>query len=78
MNEDITEFFRNLIQQSGSYDIAMAEFRRMVGEDPELRMRYLEWCESNGYSERDGFNSFCDEHIDSQDSIWDSLNDYDE
>lgn len=78
MNEDITDFFRHLIQQSGSYDIAMSEFKRLIGEDSELKSSYLEWCESEGYSERDGFSSFCEEYIDTQDSIWSSLNDYDE
>lgn len=78
MNEDIIEFFHRLIDQSGSYDIANAEFKRLLGEDQDLRNKYLEWCDSCGYSQREGFHAFCNEYMDNQDSIWDSLNDYDE
>lgn len=78
MYKDIVSFFTDLVEQSGSYDIARAEFQRIIADDDGLHRQYREWCEENGYSERDGFDEFIDERIDSHDSVWNSLNDYDE
>ena len=41
-------------------------------------MDYKEWCEERDYTEKHGFKEFCEEYLESQDSIWESLNDYDE
>lgn len=76
--DDITQFFKQLIEQSKSFDIAEAEFKRMIAEDEELRNEYSEWCHAVGSSERSGFRDFCDDYMQSQDNIWDSLTDYDE
>ncbi len=73
---DITDLFRNLIIEHRSIDIANAEFHRMVDDSPELGEQYSEWCEENGYNENKGFLNFCEEYLESQDSIWESLNDY--
>lgn len=78
MENDIVQFFTDIIQQSGSYDIARAEFFRIIADDSELRSQYRDWCEENGYSERNGFDEFVEAHIDNRDSVWDSLNDFDE
>ncbi len=75
---DITSFFRQLIEQSKSLDIAEAEFKRIIADDAQLKNEYSEWCNAVGSSERDGFRDFCDDYIESQDTIWDSLTDYDE
>ena len=75
---DITEYFNSLISQTGSIDMAEAAFKRAIAEDNELHTIYREWCHENGSSERNGFLDFCDEYMESQDSKWDSLNDYDE
>ena len=75
---DITEYFNSLISQTGSIDMAEAEIKRAIAEDNELHTIYREWCHENGSSERNGFLDFCDEYMESQDSKWDSLNDYDE
>ena len=76
--DDITEVFRNVIRQAGSIDMAEAEFKKMIEEDHELHRIYREWCHEVGSSERQGFFDFCDEYMDNQDSVWDSLdNDYD-
>ena len=32
----------------------------------------------NGSTERYGFTDFCKEYLESQESVWDSLNNYDE
>lgn len=78
MDNHLTDFFRTIIQQSGSYDIANSEFKRILAEDSDLKDEYKEWCDEMGYTERDGFKSFCEELLNDQDSIWDTLNDYDE
>ena len=76
--ENIEEFFQDLIIQHKSVDIAEAEFKKLVAEDPGLREIYREWCHSVGNSERNGFRDFLPGNISNpQESIWDSLNDYD-
>ena len=57
-------------------DIAETEFKRAIAEDDELHARYREWCRENGSTERNGFTDFCREYIAAQDSVWESLNDY--
>lgn len=76
--KDITELFQQLIHQNRSVDIAEAEFKKLIHEDAELREQYREWCDAVGSSEKMGFLDYCDEYIESQDSIYDTLNDYDE
>lgn len=75
---DITDLFRDLLVQYRSIDFAHTEFTRMLDDDEDLKAEYREWCEDNGYTEKRGFLIFCDEYMDSQDSIWETLNDYDE
>ncbi len=74
--EDITEFFISIIQQSHSADMAEATFRQALVDDPELRKSYREYCREQGNSERRGFLDFCNEYMDGQDEMWDTLNDY--
>lgn len=76
--KDITELFQELIQQNGSVDIAEAEFKKLIHEDTELRDEYREWCDAVGSSEKMGFLDYCEEYMESQHSIYDTLNDYDE
>ncbi|MGM9846129.1 MAG: hypothetical protein ACI30K_07880 [Muribaculaceae bacterium] len=76
--EDLTDYFISVIKQSGSIDIAESEFKRTISEDDDLRAKYREWCHQVGSSEKRGFLDFCDEYLASQDSVWDSLSDYDE
>lgn len=78
MKKDIVTFFTDIINQAGSYDIARAEFFRIIADDEEIQQQYREWCDENGFSERKGFDEFIDQRIDSHDSVWSSLNDYDE
>ena len=72
MDNEITELFQDIIAQAGSIDMAEAEFKKMIGEDEELHRREV------GSTERRGFLDFADDYMDSRESIWDSLNDYDE
>lgn len=75
---DITQFFDQVLQQAGSIDIAEADFKRTIAHDRELHALYREWCHENGSSERNGFLDYCEEYMESQDSKWDSLSDYDD
>ena len=75
---EITEYFERLLEQTGSIDIAEAEFKRAIADDAELHALYREWCHENGSSERNGFLDYCDEYMESQDSKWDSLSEYDD
>lgn len=75
---DITDLFQDLITQIGSVDVAEAEFKRMVGDDADLRAQYRQWCSDNDTTERRGFADFCQQWLDEQASIWDNLKDYDE
>ncbi len=78
MDNDITDIFRTIIQQTGSIDMAEAEFKKMIGEDDTLHSLYREYCREVGSSERRGFLDFADEYMDSQQSIWNHLSDFDE
>lgn len=75
---NFTDLFDDLLRSCGSVDIAEAEFKRMVAESAELRAEYRQWCHETGHTERRGFLDYAEEYLDSQDTIWDSLTDYDE
>ena len=51
--------------------------RRMLVDDAELRKSYREYCRETGSSEKHGFLDFCEEYMQEQDNVWNSLNDYD-
>lgn len=74
---DILDLFEDLLRSCGSVDIAEAEFKRMIGEDADLRREYRQWCHENGHTERRGFLDYADEYLESRNSVWDSLTDYD-
>lgn len=75
---DITDLFQDLITQTGSVDLAEAEFKRMVSDDPDLKTLYRQWCSDNDTTERRGFSDFCEQWLEDQNSIWENLKDYDE
>lgn len=75
--EDITLIFNDFITQYGSLDIAESEFKKRIHEDDHLHDLYREWCSAVGSTEKDGFLDYCDEYMDSQNDVWDTLNDYD-
>lgn len=76
--EEIENYFRELLKEHRSVDIAESEFKKTMAEDPDLRERYSEWCHVVGSSERKGFRDFCDEYMERMDSVWESLTDYDD
>ena len=75
--EEIEDLFISIIKQSHSADMAEAEFKRLLVDDPDLKRQYKEYCREKGSSERNGFMDFCEEYMDGQDAVWDTLNDYD-
>lgn len=75
---DITEVFDSYISHYDSVDIAESEFKKNLHEDPELRAAYRRWCDEVGSSEKSGFFDYCDEYMDSQRDIWNTLSDYDD
>ncbi len=76
--DDITAIFNDYLSQYGSVDIAEAEFKKSMHEDAELRTLYREWCNDVGSTEKNGFFDYCEEYFDSQNDVWNSLNDYNE
>lgn len=75
---DITNVFNSLLEQYGSIDIAENEFKKLISEDENLLEEYREWCHAVGSSEKKGFLDYCEEYKQSQDSVWESLKDFDE
>ncbi|MDE7110726.1 MAG: hypothetical protein K2O38_02340 [Muribaculaceae bacterium] len=75
---NITELFESLLNSFRSIDLANRELHRMIAEDAELNNEYTDWCIENGYTERYGFIEFAEIYIENQNSIWDSLTDYDD
>ena len=75
---DITSFFITIIENTRGLDMAEAEFRRQLADDHDMRTAYRDWCEENGHSQRHGFTDFAEEYLESRESVWNALNDYDE
>ena len=74
--EDITQVFDSYLAQYGSVDIAEAEFKKNLHEDPDLKAAYRKWCDEVGSSDKRGFFDSCDEYFNSQNDIWNTLSDY--
>lgn len=76
--DELFQLFNSIIKQTGSIDIAEAEFKRQMHADPALREMYREWCHEVGSSEKRGFLDYCEEYMEGQDEIWENLTDYDD
>lgn len=75
---EITELIQNLLSQLKSVDIAESEFKRMINDDEVLKAQFKEWCDEMGYSTRTAFKFYSQEYLESHDSIFDTLSDYNE
>lgn len=75
--EEMHDLFVHIINQTDSLDMAESEFRHLLVDDPELRRQYREYCREMGTSERNGFKDFCEEFMQEQDNVWNSLSDFD-
>ncbi len=71
------QLIENLIDAYRDLDSAYVEFNHMLDSEPALRTDYAEWCEEQGLSLRNGFKEYAAEYIASQNSIWDTLKDFD-
>lgn len=75
MNE-IEQLFNSYLSQFKSVDIAEAEFKKDMHADPDMRSKYREWCREVGSTEKNGFYDYCEEYLRDQNSVWDTLSDY--
>lgn len=75
---DISELLQSLLTQHRSADIVESEFKKMLYEDEDVKKQYKEWCETLGYSEKTGYREYIEEILETQESIWDTINEYDE
>lgn len=75
---DITTIFDELISQHGSIDIAEFEFKKIMHEDDDIHELYRQWCRDNGSSEKNGFFDYCNEYLDTQNDVWNSLNEFED
>lgn len=73
--EELTRMFEELLRDHGNVDVAEAEFKRIIADDPELHELYRTWCDETGHSERHGFLDYAEEYIANQNSVWDTLTD---
>lgn len=73
-DSELTAFFDRLIEENDSYDIADAELRRYMTDDPTLRRAYRQWCRDRGSTDKMGFWDYCEEHQSYTRDVWDSLN----
>ena len=73
---DISEILRELLDRFSNTPELDQEFERMRREVDGFNDDYVEWCEENGYSVKDGYRDFIDESVESQDSYWDNYQEY--
>ncbi|MCM1028189.1 MAG: hypothetical protein NC342_07005 [Pseudoflavonifractor sp.] len=76
-DNEITSIFNDYLTNYKSIDIAERAFKQAMAEDADLRAIYREWCHETGSSEKRGFADYCEEYLDRQNEVWDTLNDYD-
>lgn len=73
---DISEILRELLDRFSNTPELDQEFERMRREVDGFNDDYVDWCEENGYSVKDGYRDFIDEIVESQDSYWDNYQEY--
>lgn len=74
--ENITDIFISIINEAPGIDMAEAEFKRLLVDEPDLRRAYREYCREQHTSEKNGFIEFCEAYCGERDMVWESLNDY--
>lgn len=75
---DILDVFRHLLEQHRHLDIADSEFKKLIADDRDLRALYREWCDEQGYSEKNGFLEYGMEYLENENSCWETLADEDD
>ncbi len=74
---DVSEYFISLIEEFRNLREAEKEFRRQMEDDPVLMAEFDAWCSENEYEPRTALREFGEEYIETRESRWESLNDYD-
>ena len=77
-DNEITSIFDDYLTHYKSVDIAERAFKQALADDSDLHAAYREWCHIVGSSEKHGFADYCEEYIERQNEVWDSLNDFDD
>ncbi len=72
---DITKIFDSLIDQFGVVDIADSELKHLCLDDASIKSAYKEWCASQMLTQRNGFITYFNEQLDSEDLRWNALDD---
>ena len=75
---NIEDTIHAIIDKYRSIDFAESEFLRMLNEDSELKANHVEWCEDLGYSPKTGYMDYIEEILESEDSVWDSLTEFED
>lgn len=75
---NISDYYISLLEQFRTVRLAEQEFRRHMEDDKDLEAAYLEWCEENEYSPREGLREFGIEYMENREEKWKSLDDFDE
>lgn len=73
---DISDLLRELLDRYSNTSDLDNEFRRMLRDDPNLEDEYAEWCDERGYKKSTGFRDYINEIVESQDSFWDSYQEF--
>ncbi len=73
---DISDLLRELLDRYSNTSDLDDEFRRMLRDDSNLADEYAEWCDEHGYKKSTGFRDFINEIVESQDSFWDSYQEF--
>lgn len=73
---DISDYLRELLDRFSNTPELDEEFDRVLRTDEEFSNEYAIWCEDNGYNVKNGYREFINEIIESQDSYWDSYQEF--
>lgn len=74
--EDFSDLLRELLDRHSNTSELDHEFERMLREDSKLKEEYEAWCEDHGFKPATGYRDYINEIIESQDSIWDSYQEF--
>ena len=73
---DISDLLRELLDRYSNTLELDQEFERLRREKEGFEEEYANWCEENGYTIKDGYRDFINEIVESQDSYWDSYQEF--
>lgn len=73
---DISDYLRELLDRFSNTPELDEEFDRVLRTDEKFSNEYAIWCEDNGYNVKNGYREFINEIIESQDSYWDSYQEF--